>query len=96
MGNHSLSAQFGGLDSGVRLVGDRFGTKRIFYSGALPLHVWLSSLREAQSLNQLILFRVLQGVGGGMLTPVGTAMLFRAFLRMNGPRHQPCWSYRSR
>jgi len=28
---------------------------------------------------QLIAFRVLQGVGGGMLTPVGVAMLFRAF-----------------
>ena len=28
---------------------------------------------------QLICFRVLQGVGGGMMTPVGTAMLFRAF-----------------
>jgi EmrB/QacA subfamily drug resistance transporter len=33
----------------------------------------------AQSLEQLIAFRLLQGVGGGMLTPVGTAMLFRAF-----------------
>jgi EmrB/QacA subfamily drug resistance transporter len=31
------------------------------------------------SLESLITFRVLQGVGGGMLTPVGTAMLFRAF-----------------
>ena len=33
----------------------------------------------AQTIGQLIAFRVLQGVGGGMLTPVGMAMLFRAF-----------------
>ena len=34
---------------------------------------------SARSIEALILFRVLQGVGGGMMTPVGTAMLFRAF-----------------
>ena len=33
----------------------------------------------ANSLTQLIVFRVLQGVGGGMLTPVGMAMLYRTF-----------------
>jgi EmrB/QacA subfamily drug resistance transporter len=33
----------------------------------------------AQSLGELVFFRVLQGVGGGMLAPVGLAMLFRAF-----------------
>ena len=33
----------------------------------------------ATSLAQLIVFRVVQGIGGGMMTPVGTAMLFRAF-----------------
>ena len=27
----------------------------------------------------LIAFRIVQGIGGGMMTPVGTAMLFRAF-----------------
>ena len=34
---------------------------------------------QAHSLGELVAFRVLQGVGGGMLAPVGTAMLFRAF-----------------
>ncbi len=33
----------------------------------------------AQSLGQLVLFRVLQGTGGGMLAPVGLAMLFRVY-----------------
>ena len=59
--------------------GDRFGTKRIFM---LALFIFtagslLSGL--AWNIEALIAFRVLQGVGGGILTPVGTAMLFRAF-----------------
>ena len=33
----------------------------------------------AGSLAQLDIFRVLQGAGGGMMAPVGLAMLFRAF-----------------
>ena len=31
------------------------------------------------NIGSLIAFRILQGVGGGMMTPVGMAMLFRAF-----------------
>jgi EmrB/QacA subfamily drug resistance transporter len=33
----------------------------------------------AQNLGQLVLFRIFQGVGGGMLMPIGMAMLFHAF-----------------
>lgn len=60
-------------------LGDRFGTKRIFLL-ALGLFTFGSALCGlAQSIEQLVAFRVLQGIGGGMLTPVGTAMLFRAY-----------------
>ena len=60
-------------------LGDRFGTKRVFLT-ALALFIAGSILcGAAQSLQQLIGFRVLQGVGGGMLTPVGIAMLFRSW-----------------
>lgn len=60
-------------------LGDRYGTKKVFI-WALVLFVAGSILcGEARSLEQLIAFRVIQGIGGGMLTPVGTAMLFRAF-----------------
>lgn len=59
--------------------GDRFGTKVTFLS-ALVVFTGASVLcGAAQSLTQLTAFRILQGVGGGMLVPVGTAMLFRAF-----------------
>jgi EmrB/QacA subfamily drug resistance transporter len=60
-------------------LGDRFGTKRTFLT-ALVLFVGGSMLcGTAQTIGQLIGFRVVQGIGGGMLTPVGVAMLFRAF-----------------
>lgn len=59
--------------------GDRFGTKRTFMF-ALSVFVLGSLLSGlAWNIQSLIAFRVLQGVGGGMLTPVGTAMVFRAF-----------------
>ncbi|MER3420225.1 MAG: MFS transporter [Chloroflexota bacterium] len=59
--------------------GDRFGTKRtfMFALGTFTFASLLCSL--AWNVESLIVFRVMQGVGGGMLTPVGTAMLFRAF-----------------
>jgi len=59
--------------------GDRFGTKRIFLV-ALALFTTSSFLcGTAWNIESLVAFRALQGVGGGMVTPVGTAMLFRAF-----------------
>ena len=62
-------------------LGDRFGTKRIFLL-ALTIFVGASALCGlAQDATSLIAFRVLQGVGGGMLTPVGTTMVVRAFPR---------------
>jgi EmrB/QacA subfamily drug resistance transporter len=60
-------------------LGDRFGGKRILLS-AIVLFTGASALcGAAQSLTELEVFRVLQGMGGGMLTPVGLAMLLRVF-----------------
>jgi EmrB/QacA subfamily drug resistance transporter len=60
-------------------LGDRFGTKRIFMTALFLFTAASLGCGLSWSLESLITFRVLQGVGGGMLTPVGTAMLFRAF-----------------
>jgi EmrB/QacA subfamily drug resistance transporter len=59
--------------------GDRFGTKRVFMF-ALTVFT-TSSLLCALSWNveSMIGFRVLQGVGGGMLSPVAFSMVWRAF-----------------
>ncbi|MFV0534872.1 MAG: DHA2 family efflux MFS transporter permease subunit [Cumulibacter sp.] len=61
---------------------DRFGTKRL-YLMALTLFVAGSVLCSlAWSIESLIAFRVLQGLGGGMLMPVGMTIMTRAA----GPR----------
>ena len=60
-------------------LGDRFGTKRILLV-ALVVFTSASILCGlSRSLEQLILFRLIQGGSAGMVSPVGTAMLFRAF-----------------
>ncbi len=59
--------------------GDRFGTKRTFLFALAMFTVSSFLCSMAWNIQSLIAFRALQGVGGGMLTPVGTAMLFRAF-----------------
>jgi len=60
-------------------VGDRFGTKRVFLFALAMFSLGSALCGLSWSIGSLIFFRVLQGVGGGMMTPVGTAMLFRAF-----------------
>src|SRR5262249_36304650 len=60
-------------------VGDRFGTKKTFMFALATFTLGSALCGLAQSIDQLIAFRILQGVGGGMLTPVGMAMVFRAF-----------------
>jgi EmrB/QacA subfamily drug resistance transporter len=60
-------------------LGDRFGPKRVLLIAVVVFTVASALCGLATSLSQLDTFRVLQGVGGGMLAPVGTAMLFRTF-----------------
>jgi EmrB/QacA subfamily drug resistance transporter len=60
-------------------VGDRFGGRRTLLA-AIAIFTLASALcGTASSLGELVVFRVLQGVGGGLMTPVGLAMLFRVF-----------------
>jgi len=60
-------------------LGDRFGTKRMFLLSLFLFSAASALCAEATSLSQLTAFRILQGVGGGMMIPIGTTMLFRAF-----------------
>src|ERR1700761_5333298 len=60
-------------------LGDRFGGKRVLMAAIATFTVASALCGLASNLPELVAFRVLQGVGGGMLAPVGTAMLFRAF-----------------
>jgi EmrB/QacA subfamily drug resistance transporter len=60
-------------------LGDRLGTKRVFLAAFAIFTIASALCGLAQSEGQLVLFRILQGVGGGLLTPVGLAMLYRTF-----------------
>ena len=60
-------------------LGDRFGSKRVFVTALIVFVLVSMACGAAQTLDQLVVLRVLQGMGGGLLTPVGSAMLFRAY-----------------
>jgi EmrB/QacA subfamily drug resistance transporter len=60
-------------------LGDRFGTKRVFSTALMAFVATSLACGAAQTLDQLIFFRILQGVGAGLVTPVGAAMLYRAY-----------------
>ena len=56
---------------------DRFGSKQVFLA-TLTMFILGSMLCSvAQSSTQLIIFRVIQGLGGGMVAPIGMAMVFK-------------------
>ena len=57
---------------------DRFGAKRIWMMSTALFVIGSSLCGLAWSANSLIFFRVLQGIGGGMLLPVGQSILARA------------------
>ena len=60
-------------------LGDRFGGRKVLLV-AIVLFTAASALCGlAGSLGELVAFRVLQGAAGGLMTPVGMAMLFRVF-----------------
>ena len=60
-------------------LGDRFGGKRVLMTAIIVFTLGSVLCGLAQNLTELVLFRVVQGAGGGMLAPVGMAMLFRVF-----------------
>jgi EmrB/QacA subfamily drug resistance transporter len=60
-------------------LGDRFGGKRVLLTAVVIFTVASALCGAATSLGQLVAFRILQGAGGGMMVPVGMAMLFRTF-----------------
>ncbi|HUY63377.1 MAG TPA: DHA2 family efflux MFS transporter permease subunit [Acidimicrobiales bacterium] len=60
-------------------LGDRFGPKRVLLASIVIFTGASALCGLATSLGELTTFRVLQGVGGGLMIPVGMAMMWRAF-----------------
>ncbi len=59
-------------------IGDRFGTKRTFVWAAAMFTVTSALCAAAPSLLALVALRILQGIGGALLIPLGLTMLYRA------------------
>jgi EmrB/QacA subfamily drug resistance transporter len=57
---------------------DRFGAKPMWMTSLALFIVGSSLCGVAWSANSLIIFRVLQGIGGGMILPIGNSLLVRA------------------
>ena len=57
---------------------DRFGTKRLYLLAIVLFAAGSALCALATSLPMLVTFRVLQGLGGGMLMPLGMTILTRA------------------
>ena len=57
---------------------DRFGTKRLYILAIVLFTAGSALCSTATSLEMLVAFRVLQGLGGGMLMPLGMTILTRA------------------
>jgi EmrB/QacA subfamily drug resistance transporter len=57
---------------------DRFGTKRLYMLALLLFTLGSVLCSLADSVGVLVLFRVLQGLGGGMLMPLGMTIMTRA------------------
>lgn len=57
---------------------DRFGTKRLYLIAIVLFTAGSVLCATADSLEALVAFRVLQGLGGGMLMPLGMTILTRA------------------
>ena len=60
-------------------LGDRFGGKRVLLIAIVVFTLGSALCGLAQNMTELVLFRVVQGAGGGMMAPVGMAMLYRVF-----------------
>ncbi|UHG99543.1 DHA2 family efflux MFS transporter permease subunit [Pseudomonas sp. 7-41] len=54
---------------------DRFGTKRLYLTSILLFLIGSALSGAAWSMSSLIVFRVLQGLGGGMILPTGMTLL---------------------
>lgn len=57
---------------------DRFGTKRLYMAALTMFTIGSALCATADSIGELIGFRVFQGLGGGMLMPLGMTIMTRA------------------
>lgn len=60
---------------------DRFGTRRVFIFALILFSLGSAFCALSQNLTHLVISRVIQGVGGSLMTPVGKLALIKTFNR---------------
>lgn len=60
---------------------DRFGTQRIFFSAIVLFSLGSLFCALSANLSQLVVARVVQGLGGALMLPVGRLVVLRAYPR---------------
>lgn len=73
-------------------LGDRYGRKRVFVIGVVWFAVASLLCAVAQSVGQLVAARVLQGIGGALLTPGSLAIIQASFVADDRGRAIGAWS----
>lgn len=58
---------------------DRFGTRKVFIASLLLFSLGSIFCSLSHNINHLVLARVVQGIGGSLMTPVGKLALIRTF-----------------
>ena len=71
---------------------DRYGTRRVYLAAILIFAMGSVFCAMAQTLTQLIAARVVQGVGGSMLVPIGRLAVLRT---VPGDQYISCLLYTS-
>jgi len=62
-------------------LGDRFGRKKLFLVGLLIFTAMSAACALAPSIEYLVAFRALQGVGGALMNPLTLSIIVAAFPR---------------
>src|SRR5437868_6019555 len=78
------------LDGGA--AGDLFGRRRIFLAGIVLFAIASAACGLAQSIQQLILARAVQGLGAALLTPGSLAIISASFPEQERGRAIGTWS----
>ncbi|HUA11310.1 MAG TPA: MFS transporter [Solirubrobacteraceae bacterium] len=73
-------------------LGDRLGRRRVFVAGAVVFTCGSLACAVAPSVGLLIAARILQGVGGALLTPGSLAMIEAVLREEDRPRGIGAWS----
>lgn len=60
-------------------IADRFGTRRVFAASIVLFTIGSVLCGLAESTEMMVAMRVVQGMGGAMMTPVGRLILLRSF-----------------